>query len=302
MGDSARFRALRRHSAKGVVLGRYEVLSALATGAFGAVYRGRSIATDRPVAIKFSLVAEGSARLRFEREAQLLSRIVHPNVVRLFDFGGATSDAPRSSRGADELYAVLVMELVEGVTLSELLVARGGTLPWRDAAKIVLATLEGLDAAHDAGVLHRDVKPQNILIEPNGDVPKLVDFGIARATNDDFARVTEDGAMLGSLAYMSPEQLAIEPVDARTDVYAAGIVLYELLTGTLPFEGAGMKIAVDKLDSAGPIAMKRPKSGARWPDTLTDLVLAMLRRDPAERPASAAIVVEELRTLLARGQ
>ncbi|MBL8681241.1 MAG: serine/threonine protein kinase [Myxococcales bacterium] len=278
------------------------MLSALATGAFGAVYRGRSLATDRPVAIKFSLVAEGSARLRFEREAQLLSRIVHPNVVRLLDFGGATSDAPGSSRDADELYAVLVMELVDGVTLSQLLAARGGTLPWPDAAKIVLATLEGLDAAHDAGVLHRDVKPQNILIEPNGDVPKLVDFGIARATDDDFARVTEDGAMLGSLAYMSPEQLAIEPVDARTDVYAAGIVLYELLSGTLPFEGAGMKIAVDKLDSAGPIAMKRPASGARWPDTLTDLVLAMLRRDPAERPASAALVVEELRTLLARGK
>jgi serine/threonine protein kinase len=271
-----------------VVLDRYRIESLLGSGAFGAVYRGQSIRSHAVVAVKIEHITSATQRPRFEREAALLARINNANVVAVLDFGHLSDGA-----------AVVVMEFVDGVSLEKYIAQHGGWIPWREAVNLALGLLDGLDAAHEAGVLHRDVKPQNILIQ-RGEVPvvKLVDFGIARDSNDRLAKLTGTGQMLGSLGYMAPEQLATDPVDVRCDVYAAGVVLYEMLSGTTPFTGAGLKLAMNKLASPGPTAIALPEAAKPWPEQLTALVLSMLRSNPNERPATAYDAAQELRVIL----
>lgn len=272
-----------------VVLDRYKIESLLGSGAFGAVYRGKSLRSQTPVAIKVEHTSSAEQRARFEREATLLARINHPNVVSVLDFGHLSDGA-----------AVVVMEFIDGVSLDRFRTQRGGWLPWREAVNLCVGLLDGLDAAHEAGVLHRDVKPPNILIT-RGDVPvvKLVDFGIARAANDG-ARLTGTGQLLGSLGYMAPEQLTAEPVDVRGDVYAAGGVLYELLSGALPFTGEGMRLAIAKMSSTGPEHIVLPEGAPEWPEELTPIVLGMLKNDPNQRPAGAYEAAGALRSVLRR--
>ncbi len=273
-----------------ILLDRYRVESLLGSGAFGAVYRGHSIRSNTTVAIKVEHTTSSDQRARFEREAALLARINNSNVVAVLDFGHLSDGA-----------AVVVMEFVDGTSLDKYLTKHGGFLPWRDAVNLALGLLDGLDAAHEAGVLHRDVKPGNILIQ-HGEIPvvKLVDFGIARATGEQLAKLTGTGQMLGSLGYMAPEQLATDPIDVRCDVYAAGVVLFEMLSGSLPFKGDGMKLAMAKLASPGPTAIALPEGAKPWPDELTALVLSMLRSAPDERPATAYDAALELRGILRR--
>jgi serine/threonine-protein kinase len=273
-----------------VLLGRYRIESLLGSGAFGAVYRGHSIRSKTVVAIKVEHTTSSAQRARFEREAALLARINNGNVVSVLDFGHLSDGA-----------AVVVMEFVDGTSLDKYVARHGGTLPWREAANLMLGLLDGLDAAHEVGVLHRDIKPQNILIQ-HGPVPvvKIVDFGIARAIGEQLARLTTTGQMLGSLGYMAPEQLATDPVDVRCDVYAAGVVLYELLSGQQPFKGDGLKLAMNKLSSPGPEHIPVPEHGKTWPDELTALVLSMLRSAPSERPSSAYEAAQTLKAILRR--
>lgn len=261
-----------------LVLNRYVVESLLGYGAAGVVYLGRTVRTGVPVAIKIQHADNAAQRPRFEREAILLARINNPHVVGVVDFGSLDDGA-----------AVVVMEYVDGVDVGEFSRSRGGWLPWREAAHIGVGLLDGLDAAHEAGVLHRDVKPENVLICNGAKLTvKLVDFGIARtATDEQLSRITGTGQLLGSLAYMAPEQIAGDPVDARTDVYGAGTLLFELLTGKLPFEGAGMRMGMAKLASVGPTKMPVPQGADPWPPELEGVVLSMLRSDPNERPATA---------------
>lgn len=273
-----------------VVLDRYRIESLLGSGAFGAVYRGHSIRSHTIVAIKVEHTTSSAQRARFEREAALLARINNPNVVSVLDFGHLADGA-----------AVVVMEFVDGTSLDKFVARQGGKLPWREAANIAIGLLDGLDAAHEVGVLHRDIKPQNILVQ-HGAVPvvKIVDFGIARAMGEELAKLTATGQMLGSLGYMAPEQLATDPVDPRCDVYAAGVVLYELLCGEQPFKGDGLKLAMNKLASAGPTSVPVPEGVAPWPEELSALVISMLRSAPSERPQSAYDATQTLKDVLHR--
>jgi serine/threonine protein kinase len=274
-----------------IVLGRYALGAMLGSGAFGSVHKGRSLVGDKPVAVKVQRLDGPEHKPRFEREAQSLARIIHPHVVRVLDFGYLEGGV-----------AVVVMEFVEGTSLDLLAAKSGGTLPWREAVRLMIGVLDGLDAAHEAGVIHRDVKPQNILVSTaTVSSAKIIDFGIARPT-DGSKPITLKGQILGSLGYMAPEQLLGNEVDARSDVYAAGCVLFELLCGRLPFVGVGMKLVAAKLQTEGPAEIPRTSPNHDWPNALSTIVARTLRRKPEDRQASAYEVSMELQSVLRPGR
>ena len=211
-------------------LGAYEILAPLGSGGMGEVWRARDTRLRRDVAIKVlpdSLAADPVARMRFDREARAVAALSHPNILDIHDVG---------SEGG---VAWAVTELLEGQTLKARL--DEGALPWRRAVEVALALAEGLEAAHARGVVHRDVKPSNVFLTSDGRV-KILDFGIA--TLDDSASlspgprdVTEPHAIVGTAGYLSPEQIRREAADARSDIFALGCVLYEMVTGRRTFPG-----------------------------------------------------------------
>jgi serine/threonine protein kinase len=238
---------------------------------------------DRSVAIKLlgeHLARDPSFRTRFLREARLAAALAHPNVVQVFDAG---EDGGRP---------YIVMEHVEGETLAEVL-ARRGRLPPDEVLTLALQACRGLQHAHDAGLVHRDVKPQNLLLRADGTL-KLVDFGIARAAEE--TRLTQAGTILGTAAYLSPEQAAGEEVTAVADVYSLGVVLYELLTGRTPytFETLAELAHEQEVQPIEPIAVLAPDV----PEALEDVVMRCLARNPSYRPGSAAELAAQLRAAL----
>jgi beta-lactam-binding protein with PASTA domain len=255
---------------------RYRVGSLLARGGMSTVYRGTDTRLDRPVAIKVvdpRLAADPAFRGRLEREARSAARIDHPAVVDVYDQGEAATGAG-TGLSDDGPLLFLVMELVEGGTLRDVLRARGA-LGVPAAFAVMEQVLSGLAAAHRLGLVHRDVKPENVLISRTGEV-KVADFGLVTAT----------------VAYLSPEQVATGTADARSDVYAAGIVLYELLTGAPPYSGdTAISVAYRHVNSRVP-----PPSqiAGEVPPELDELVLRATSRDPAGRPADAAALLAEL--------
>jgi serine/threonine-protein kinase len=259
--------------------GRYVVERTLGRGGMATVYLARDTALERHVAIKVladELADDADAKARFLREARLAARLVHPAVVRVYDVG--TGDAG----------PYIVMEHVAGPTLAAEL-ARRGRLPAATVAALGVELSAALEAAHAAGLVHRDVKPQNVLLTADGDV-KLADFGIARAV--DSTVLTAHGAVLGTLAYLAPEQARGEHVGAAADLYAVGVVLYEALTGRRPHEGASAAEIVARRERAVPA----PPS-MYVPDVPRDLERAILRclaPRPAARPQSAAALGRDL--------
>ena len=211
-------------------LGAYEILSPLGSGGMGEVWRARDTRLRRDVAIKVlpdSLANDPVARMRFDREARAVAALSHPNILDIHDVG------------AENGVSWAVTELLEGQTLKARL--DEGALPWRRAVEIALALAEGLEAAHSRGIVHRDVKPSNVFLTSDGRV-KILDFGIA--TLDDsvaFSQggrdVTEPHAIVGTAGYLSPEQVRRETADARSDIFALGCVLYEMVTGRRAFPG-----------------------------------------------------------------
>src|SRR5215470_5014670 len=205
-------------------IGRYRVEKLLGSGAMGEVYRAYDPVIDRLVAIKVlrpDLIARGGSDQlmeRFRREARAAGRRFHPNIVAIWDFGD------------DDGTPFLVMEFVEGRNLDQMLKASGPLDPMHSVA-IMTQVLRALGFAHESGIVHRDVKPSNIIVLPSGQV-KVADFGIARIDASDF---TIAGDLLGTPAYMAPEQLAGAPVDHRTDLFAAAVILFEIMTGVKPF-------------------------------------------------------------------
>lgn len=272
----------------GAVLdGRYRVDAPIATGGMSTVYRGLDVRLDRPVALKVMdprYSGDQQFLTRFQREARAVARLKDPGLVAVYD------------QGVDRQYPFLVMELVEGGTLRELLRERG-PMPPHAAAAVLAPVLSGLAVAHRAGLVHRDVKPENVLISDDGEV-KIADFGLVRAVAE--AKITSTSVILGTAAYLSPEQVGTGNAGPRSDVYSVGILAYELLTGVTPFTGdSALSVAYQRMDHDVPA----PSSAiAGVPPEFDELVLRATARDPAARYADALDmgaeldeIVEELR-------
>ena len=260
------------------IAGRYELVRPLGHGAMATVDLAHDVELDRPVALKRlaeNLARDEELRRRFVREARLAARLSHPNVVRVFDVG------------EDEGRPFIAMEYVEGETLAEL-VARRGRLPAGEAATLGMQMCAGLAAAHAAGLVHRDVKPQNLLLGTDGTL-KLGDFGIA--AGHDGTRLTLAGTVLGTAGYLAPEQARGEQVTAAADIYAVGAVLYELLTGE-PSRTVG---SLSELGSEE--GFELPDLAARAPAAPPELVAAVtacLSLRPEDRPPTAAALARLL--------
>jgi serine/threonine-protein kinase len=273
---------------------KYELTGTLGHGSFGDVYTARDTELDREVALKIlnpSHHGDAEAMHRFLREARAAARIAHPGIVTVHDCGRYAPE------GGNEL-AYIAMERLCGESLTERL-ARVGSLPAEAAAEVVRQVAAALDAAHRADVLHRDLKPDNVYLVPDPAVPsgeraKVLDFGLAKIGT---SRHTRLGSVFGTPLYMSPEQCrSSASTDARSDIYALGCILFELLAGRAPFEGAIYQVIQRHLHEAAPrVASLVPAV----PPALDGLVAAMLEKDPALRPQTMADVVRALDDLLA---
>ena len=283
-------------------LGMYRILKVLGAGGMGVVYKAEDPGLKRLVAIKAMLpaiAASASAKKRFLREAQAAAAIRHNNIVTIFQVG------------EDRGIPFLAMEFLEGESLDDRL-KREATLPLADVLRIGREMAEGMAAAHERGLIHRDIKPANTWLEaspgrkasPGGTASpgrksgeihvKILDFGLARST-DDQAHLTQSGSIIGTPAYMAPEQGRGETLDARCDLWSLGVVLYRMCTGELPFKGA------DTVSTLMAVAMNNPSPPAQMnadiPAGLSQLVMKLLKKEPAKRIASAQEVADNLRQL-----
>lgn len=263
--------------------GRYRIGRLIGRGAMGSVYLAHDVELRDDVAVKIlkpELVGDAAARDRFKEEIRLARRITHQNVVRTHDFGEASG------------VWYLTMEYVEGMTVRNLLDSRG-RLGVPATLAIALQLAQSLDVAHAVGVVHRDIKPENLLLDTGGAL-KVMDFGVARLAEHASA-ATETRLIAGTPAYMPPEQITGDPIDARADLYAAGAVLYECLTGRPPHHGTGMTDLFRKVLGEEPVppATLVPE----LPRALSDLVMQLLAKRVDDRVASAAVLVERLQAL-----
>ncbi len=259
--------------------GRYLIYDVLAVGGFGSVYLGWERDLQRRVAIKLirpDRSHSAEARQRFFREARLIAQLRDPAVVRLFAFGQEDDGA-----------LFMVFELIEGATVAQLLARAGPMRPARVVAAL-RALLRALTEAHDQGVIHRDLKPENVMLSPSahgGEQVRLLDFGVAKDLLSDDGVRTVTGKVLGTPQFMSPEQCRGLTVDARSDLYAVGVLAFAMLTAELPFEGRN----VAQLLTAQMTRPPRPfPSHLGVPQPLTEVVMKALRRAPSERYQSAA--------------
>jgi dienelactone hydrolase len=284
-------------SISGTTLAHFEVLERIGAGGFGEVYRARDARVDRMVALKVvpEELFEGEERKqRFEREARMLASLNHPGIATLYSFeeipGSSSSSAPSLTRH------VLVMELVEGKTLHSALAK--GPLPVSEAIAVGVQIADALAEAHRAGILHRDVKSGNIMLTPRGQV-KVLDFGLAkrlgggRASGEAGPELTREGTTMGTLSYMSPEQLLGRAVDVRSDLFSFGVVLYEVVSGRLPFQGSTTVAVADAILHAEP----RDFGDAPVPEKLKAIIRKLLEKDSAKRYARAEDVHADLKAL-----
>jgi serine/threonine protein kinase len=266
---------------------RYQIEALLGEGGIGRVYRARHTRMSRRYAIKVpygEVAYDPKVRARFANEAEAASRLSHPNVIAVVDFG---------ETAAGLLY--MVMDYAEGRPLASL-IDEIGPLDRAWVLRFSREIAEGLAHAHDRGLVHRDLKPDNIIIERDGDRPRIVDFGLAIFREDTAGRMTTEGTVLGTPHYMAPEQATGQEIDPRTDLFALGLVIYEMLCGVLPFDGTPVQVARKNL------SMPVPMIGERVPGLEVDPAIEsvchhLLAKRPDDRPATAHAVVEMLRRI-----
>ena len=269
-------------------LGRYQIKGILGKGAMGLVYDGLDPGLNRRVAIKTILVKqldEEMARMyskRFEREVRAVARLNHRNIVQVYDFG---------SEGD---VAYIVMEYIQGKELKDYFDANQ-RFDIKTTFRLMTELLEALDFAHEAGIIHRDVKPANLMIDSEGHA-KLTDFGVARVTDPDGEQgeATQTGTVVGTPAYMSPEQVQGEPIDRRTDIFSAGILFYQFLTGQKPFEGSQWALA-KKIIQDDPVKVSKL---VQVPPEIDRVVARALAKKPEDRYQSARSFADALRRIL----
>lgn len=272
--------------------GRYQLGATLGRGGMAEVRRARDLRLSREVAIKqlrIDLASDPTFQERFRREAQAAAGLNHPNIVAVYDTG----------EEADPITGVkvpyIVMELVEGHTLRDLL-RTGRQIQPAKALAFTQGVLDALSYSHKAGIIHRDIKPANVMLTPAGDV-KVMDFGIARAVADTSATMTQTAAVIGTAQYLSPEQARGETVDARSDIYSAGCLLYELLTGRPPFQGdSPVSVAYQHVREA---PVPPSQLDAEVTPAMDNIVLKSLAKDPADRYQTAAEMRTDIGRLLA---
>ncbi|MFJ3584570.1 protein kinase [Streptomyces sp. NPDC090127] len=286
-----------RYAGGSVANGRYQLRDLLGEGGMASVYLAYDSALDRQVAIKTlhtELGREQSFRERFRREAQAVAKLSHTNIVSVFDTGEDTLDG--------SVMPYIVMEYVEGQPLGSVLaddVRQFGAMPADKALKVTADVLAALDTSHEMGLVHRDIKPGNVMMTKRG-VVKVMDFGIARAMQSGVTSMTQTGMVVGTPQYLSPEQALGRAVDARSDLYSVGIMLFQLLTGRLPFDAdSPLAIAYAHVqeEPVAPSSINRSVSPA-----MDALVARALKKNPNERFPSASAMQDECLRVLSAGQ
>lgn len=264
-----------------VLAGNYEILEVLGQGGMGVVYRGKHSLMERIVAIKMllsQLISDTNSVKRFQQESKAAARLKHPHIIDVYDFGISPAGQP-----------YIVMEFLEGTPLSDL-IKKEGQIGVERSIKLISQACDALDHAHKQGVVHRDLKPSNIVLtqyDEEKDYVKVVDFGVAKliehGNNNEGQRLTQAGEVCGSPVYMSPEQCMGQDLDARSDIYSMGIVLYETLTGKLPILGKTMVDTMSKHISEPPVPFNEARPDLYIPERLEWVVLKAMAKDPALR-------------------
>ncbi len=270
----------------GQTISHYKIIEKLGEGGMGAVYKAQDLKLDRPVALKFlpaHLLSSEQDKARFIQEAKSASALNHPNVATVHEIDEC--DGPG---GTKQMF--IAMEFVDGVTLREKI----GKVSVKQAIDMGIQLADGLSAAHEKGIVHRDIKPENIMVRKDG-ICQIMDFGLAkpRGTRSKISRLTKEGTTIGTVGYMSPEQVQGQDVDHRSDIFSLGVVLYELFTGELPFKGVHETALLYEIVNVEAVPMS-----ATAPDidpALDAIVLECLAKDPGERYQSVAEVAKELR-------
>lgn len=259
---------------------RYEILELIGVGGMAKVYKARCHRLNRLVAVKIlrdDLAQDSEFRRRFHDESQAVAMLSHPNIVAVYDV----------SRSGDADY--IVMELIDGVTLKQYMQKKGNKLNWREALHFITQIVKALGHAHSRGIIHRDIKPHNVMVLRDGSV-KVADFGIARLTSAGHSTLTQEA--LGSVHYISPEQARGSHIDARSDIYSAGVVLYEMITGRLPFEGdSPVSVAIQHINS---IPLSPRELNPEIPEALEAITMKAMAPKADDRYASAAAMLADL--------
>lgn len=269
---------------------KYKLMEQIGEGGMANIWLAKDSDSERLVVIKVlkEEVTTPAATKRFSSEFKLLARVNHPNVVALYDVGYITDHVP-----------YLVMEFVKGDTLRDIL-GREGPLPLIAVLQILIQVCNGLQEAHDAGVVHRDLKPENIILQDRSDRPdavKIVDFGIARDIDTTEERLTKPGIVVGTLEYLSPEQLSDKPVDGRSDIYALGVIAFELMTGRMPFTATSTESLMAKQLVEDPPQLSDCNQLLKPAD---EIVATALRKRPQNRYQTAKEMREAIEVVLAR--
>lgn len=274
-----------------VIDGKYAMKALLGRGGMGAVYRAENTRINKPVAIKILLRGhrKGSdAERRFIREARIAGSLGHPGIVEIYDLGTLENGVPFQ-----------VMELLEGETLAAR-IKHEGALPIDETLDVAEAVLSALDVAHARGVIHRDLKPENIFLARRGEhvVSKLLDFGISKALGDETLSLTKTGMVVGTPYYLAPEQARGDSVDARCDVWAMGVVMYEALTGRLPYRANNYNKLLVSILTTRPEAPREVRPAL--PEAIEDVILTAMSHEPDARYANGRAMLQALR--VARGR